>query len=74
MANRMSIADILTLSPAERIKLAEDIWDSLVTEPEALALSDDQRQELDARLEAYQSNPNAGSSWRTVLARITSTL
>ncbi len=70
MANSVSIVDILALSPAERIQLVEDIWDSLVTVPQALNLTDAQRRELDARLEAHQANPNDGSPWKTVLGRI----
>jgi putative addiction module component (TIGR02574 family) len=73
MANNVSIADILTLSPAERIQLVEDIWDSIVAVPEALSLSDAQRQELDTRLSAHQADPSAGSPWKTVLSRIRST-
>jgi putative addiction module component (TIGR02574 family) len=72
MAHNVSIADILTLSPAERIQLVEDIWDSIVTMPEALTLSDAQRKELDARLAAYAADPHAGSPWKTVLSRIRS--
>jgi putative addiction module component (TIGR02574 family) len=73
MPDRISMADVLALSPAERIQLVEDIWDSLVVMPEALPLTDAQRQELDARLEAYRVDPHAGSPWKTVLARIRST-
>jgi putative addiction module component (TIGR02574 family) len=36
------IAELLKLSPAERIQLAEDLWDSVAAQPESLpALSDD---------------------------------
>ena len=41
------IAELLKLSPAERIQLAEDLWDSVAAQPESLpALSDDQRREI----------------------------
>lgn len=57
------LSDILQLSIAERIQLVEDIWDSIAAFPEALPLTEAQKQELDRRLEAYAQNPNDGISW-----------
>ncbi len=47
----MKIPD-LTLE--ERLKLVEDIWDSIAAEQEALSLTSEQRRELDRRLERYR--------------------
>ena len=58
-----SLTDILELSIAERIQLAEDIWDSVASVPEAIELTDEQRAELDRRLAAYAQNPDAGIAW-----------
>ncbi len=57
------LSDILQLSIPERIQLAEDIWDSIAAFPDAVALTDEQRQELDRRLELQAQNPNEGISW-----------
>jgi len=57
------LTDILQMSVAERIQLAEDIWDSIAAVPEALPLTDAERQELDRRLEAYAQNPDEGIPW-----------
>lgn len=57
------LSHILELSVSERIQLVEDIWDSIVAVPEALPLTDAQRQELDRRLEAYAQNPEEGIPW-----------
>lgn len=57
------ISDILQMSVAERIQLAEDIWDSIAAFPEAISITDTQKQELDRRLQAYAQNPNEGISW-----------
>ena len=57
------LADIQRLSIAERIQLVEDIWDSIAATPDALPLTDVQRQELDRRLEAMQQNPQEGVTW-----------
>jgi len=64
------LASILDLSIAERIQLAQDIWDSVAAESDQLPLSDADRQELDRRLAAYRADPTAGASWEVVRARI----
>jgi putative addiction module component (TIGR02574 family) len=63
-------ADILELSIAERIQIVEDIWDSIAAVPEAVPISEDQKRELDRRLEAYHQNPDLGSPWVEVRERI----
>lgn len=63
-------ADILDLSLEERIQMVEDIWDSIAAVPEAVPLSEEQKRELDRRLEAYHRNPDAGSPWIEVRERI----
>ena len=40
----------------ERIRLVEDIWDSIATDQAALTLTDEQKEELDRRLNAYESD------------------
>jgi putative addiction module component (TIGR02574 family) len=57
------LSDILQLTVAERIQLAEDIWDSVAAFPEAIPLTDAQKAELDRRLQAYAENPNEGIPW-----------
>jgi putative addiction module component (TIGR02574 family) len=57
------LSEILQLTIAERIQLAEDIWDSVAAFPEAIPLTDAQKEELDRRLQAYAKNPNEGISW-----------
>lgn len=57
------LSDILEMSVAERIQLVEDIWDSIAAVPEAIPLTEEQRQELERRLEAYTRNPDEGIPW-----------
>ncbi|PKN24309.1 MAG: addiction module protein [Deltaproteobacteria bacterium HGW-Deltaproteobacteria-21] len=64
--------DILELSVPERIQLAQDIWDSVAKVPESLALSEEEKAEIDRRLDAYHQDPNAGSPWSVVRDRIRS--
>jgi putative addiction module component (TIGR02574 family) len=62
--------EISQLSVAERIQLAEDLWDSILEQQEVLPLPDAQKQELDRRLEQYHQDPTAGSPWEEVKQRL----
>jgi len=66
----ITLEEVLQLPVPERIRVAEAIWDSIVDHPEALPLTDEQRAELDRRLEALEKDPRAGSSWAEVRGRI----
>ena len=44
----------------ERIKLVEDLWDSIAADQQALPLTAEQRAELDRRLDAYEADKNRG--------------
>ena len=54
----------------ERIKLVEDLWDSIAAEQKALPLTPAQREELDRRLDAYELDKNPGRPAAEVLADI----
>jgi len=68
--SKITLADILDLPVDERILLVEDIWDSIAAFPEAVPLTEEQREELDRRLEAYHQNPESGLSWEEVKHRL----
>jgi len=70
MVKNTSISDLLSLSQAERIVLVEQLWDSIAEVPESVPLTDAQKRELDARLAEYRRDPDAGSPWEQVKARI----
>ena len=67
---QMSLAELLKLSVPERIRLVEAIWDSIAAAPDALELSEAEREELDRRWEAFERDPSVGSPWSDVRARI----
>lgn len=54
----------------QRLKLVYAIWDSIADAPEGLQLTEDEREELDRRLRAYEENPDDGSPWAEVRERI----
>jgi putative addiction module component (TIGR02574 family) len=54
------------LSIPERIRLVEEIWDTIAEENEAFELSDNQKRELDRRLELAKNNPGRGRTWQEI--------
>lgn len=44
----------------ERIKLVEELWDSIAADQKALPLTNEQKAELDKRLDAYEADGNRG--------------
>lgn len=44
----------------ERIRLVEDLWDSIACDQKALPLAEPQKAELDRRLDAYETDGNRG--------------
>lgn len=60
--------DFSHLSSAERIQLAEDLWDSLPAD--ALPLTRPQIAELRRRREVLRTDPNAGQDWQEALNEI----
>jgi putative addiction module component (TIGR02574 family) len=65
-------ANVLSLSIPERIQLVEDIWDTIAEVPGEVRLTDEQKAEIDRRLDAYHRNPDEGSPWGMVRERIRS--
>jgi putative addiction module component (TIGR02574 family) len=62
--------DPLELSVAERIQLAEDLWESVLAKPEELELTDAQKAELDRRLDRLDKEGLRGKPWDEVRRRI----
>ncbi len=70
MSSTLKSLGIDKLSTAERILLVEELWDSIADDAEQLPLTEAQKKDLERRLEAYEKNPKAGSSWEEVKARL----
>jgi putative addiction module component (TIGR02574 family) len=64
------LAEILALPVPERMRLIEAIWDSITAVPEALPLTEWQKDELDRRLAEFDADPDSGASLEEVFARI----
>ena len=70
--SKFSTAAVLELSVPERLQLVEDIWNSIADVPEALETTEEEKRLIDDRLEAFHRNPEGGSPWGEVYARIVS--
>ncbi len=44
----------------DRLRLVEDLWDSIAADQQALPLTDDQRAELDRRLDTFERDQDRG--------------
>ena len=67
--NKSLLKELLELSPAERIELAEDLWDSI--EPEEMPpLTAEQMQEIERRYTELVQHPDRGSRWEDVKTRL----
>jgi putative addiction module component (TIGR02574 family) len=64
------VAEVLELPVAERVQLVAAIWDSTAAAPQALPLTEWQREELDRRLAECEADSHSGSTLEEVLARI----
>jgi putative addiction module component (TIGR02574 family) len=60
--------EILQLPPSERLKLVEEIWDSLAVTPENVPIPDWHKEELDRRLD--DPAPGPGETWEQVRAKL----
>ena len=58
------------LSTSEKLLLVEEIWDEITQHPDVLPVPAWHKVELDRRYQAYQQNPQEGSSWTEVKARL----
>ncbi len=63
---------IQELSVSERIVLAEKLWDSIVDEDSSIDLPENQKVELDRRLQLFLDDQDIGSSWSEFKERIIS--
>ena len=66
----MGTIDITSLSSEERLRLLEELWESLSATPEAVPLTTAQREELDRRLDELDQEGPSGIPWEDVLHRV----
>jgi putative addiction module component (TIGR02574 family) len=62
----VSINHILELPAADRVAIVQEIWDSILEDPEQIEISTVQREELERRWIDLQQNPDDGEDWDDV--------
>ncbi len=60
------LEEALKLPIAERIRLADDLYESVGGSPGSARLTDLQLEELVRRIEDYEKNPDGNFSWEEV--------
>jgi putative addiction module component (TIGR02574 family) len=65
-----NIPEIAQLSTSEKILLVEDLWDSIAGDESSLAVPQSHMDELDRRLDAYESDPDNLLSLEELQTRI----
>jgi putative addiction module component (TIGR02574 family) len=60
------------LAVADRFRLLDEIWLSIAAEKGPLEIPASHKEILDARLDQFEADPEAGSSWEEVEARLQS--
>ncbi len=66
----VSISDVFRLPIKERIRLAQAIWESVASNPDQVPLTAAQVEELDRCYDEYLTDPDEGSPWDEVKARL----
>jgi putative addiction module component (TIGR02574 family) len=61
---------LFALSVAERIELAEELWDSVAADAESQSLAPHEIAEVRQRLEEHQANPDAIAPWSQVKKKL----
>ena len=67
--NKTLLKEALELTPAERIELVGEIWNSIPPQ-DMPPLTSEQKQEIERRYEAMVRDPNRGSKWEDVESRL----
>ncbi len=66
MTDQLKQLDYSNLSTAERILLAQELWDSVYQKGEDLPLTEAEVKEIRRRWDAYEAGKTATSSWQDV--------
>jgi putative addiction module component (TIGR02574 family) len=54
----------------DRLRLIEEVWDTLSDRKGGMVLSESHKQDLQRRLDAYRDHPKTGASWDEVQSRL----
>lgn len=69
---KVDMEAISRLSVPDRVRLAQDIWESLQPTAEQLPVSEEQADVIDTRLAEHEATPASAVPWRDVKGRLES--
>jgi putative addiction module component (TIGR02574 family) len=64
--SRSPLDQILQLPTAQRVEIAQEIWESVFQHPDGIMLTNAQKEELERRWQAFEQNPDEGEPWEDV--------
>jgi putative addiction module component (TIGR02574 family) len=67
--NKALLQELMHLSPAERVEIAQELWDS-VEEADLPPLTPAQVEELDRRIAEHERDPSTAIPWEDVRERL----
>ena len=70
MRNRADDQDFEDLSLSEKILHVQDLWDQIADSADEIDLTDEQREELERRLQAHEDYPGSYVTWEELRARL----
>jgi putative addiction module component (TIGR02574 family) len=62
------LSELLKLSEAERIQLAQDLWDSIPAQSAALPPDEEQLREMERRVAEHRADPASAIPWEEARA------
>lgn len=62
--------EILELDVGERLRLIEEIWETIAADPDGLPVTDEERLEIDQRLKDLEEHPDDQAPWPEVKERL----
>lgn len=68
MSRNELVAELLKLDPEERMRAAEELWQSV--SGEAFELSAGEMKEIERRMEDHERDPSSAIPWDVVRARL----
>jgi putative addiction module component (TIGR02574 family) len=74
MNHQAEFAALFQLPVEERIRLAQDLWESAVEEAPAMSIPAWHLEELAQRAQAFEASPGPLSSWEAVKRRLESSV
>lgn len=70
MTNQEHINHILKLNKRERVSIAQLLWDSIASDNESVAVSQEEKDLLNERKRQYDDGQFEGDSWENVRERL----